>query len=53
MKRTLSLRRETLTELTAEDLAGIAAGDEAITPYCPTVPVKYCFSLAPTCWTTV
>lgn len=49
MKRTLVLRRDTLTELAATDLAAIAGG-EAITQWCntlqfcaiPTLPLLVC-----------
>lgn len=54
MTRRLALTRETLAELTTDDLAAVAAG-EAITnrEQCGhTFPVKDCFSLYRTCWTT-
>jgi hypothetical protein len=48
MKRTLSLSREALTELTTDELAGLAAG-AAIPPPTPvvhTLPVNYCLGLS-------
>lgn len=35
MKRTLVLERESLTELTAAELSGVAAGAWEMTPSCP------------------
>lgn len=48
MRRTLRLSRETLTELTPQQLGDIAGG--AITPACPTyddcrVPTDHCVSV--------
>jgi hypothetical protein len=51
MRRTLVLKRETLTEITPHELAGIA-GAQAITPACPTVdrcPTDHCVSIDYTC----
>ena len=42
MRRTLSLSKETLSELTPRELGGVAAG--AITPGCPPLPSHYCAS---------
>lgn len=48
MRRTLSLTKETLTELTLHELGAVAGG--AITPACPTwddcrVPTDHCVSV--------
>ena len=48
MRRSLSLAKETLTELTPVELSGVAGG--AITPACPTwddcrVPTDHCVSV--------
>ncbi|HEV2890483.1 MAG TPA: class I lanthipeptide [Frankiaceae bacterium] len=48
MHRTLSLNKETLTELTPRELGSVAGG--AITPACPTfddcrVPTDHCVSV--------
>ena len=37
MNRTLTLKRESLTELTADQLSGVAAAAAAMTPSCPLV----------------
>jgi hypothetical protein len=47
MKRTLSLKRERLTELTSVDLAAVIAGAE-LTPVIRTLPVKDCLGLTNT-----
>ena len=52
MTRSLTLRREPLSELAPNDLAtvGGAAGDiRAATPGCPTYPVFECLSWNPGC----
>lgn len=48
MRRTLVLKKETLTELTPRELGGIAGG-QAATPNCPTyddcrIPTDHCQS---------
>jgi hypothetical protein len=40
MKRTLSLTRETLCELTAGQLTSVVGGQQAV----PTTPVKDCYN---------
>ena len=60
MKRTLTLRREALADLTAGDLSSLAAGANIITNVtCPiaTLPVRDCIivnppTLPPRCHTT-
>ena len=43
MKRTLSLKREALTELTSTELTGIAGAADALTPDCPrTTVIREC-----------
>lgn len=50
MTRTLRLNRETLAELTPEDLAAVV-GAEA-TGGCPrSFRIKECLTTSPTCWT--
>jgi hypothetical protein len=51
--RSLRLHRETLTELTAQELVGIQAGQN-LTPVINTLPLKSCFYSAPNqgCWET-
>lgn len=50
MTRTLRLGRETLTELTADDLSAVVGGEA--TGGCPrTFRVRECLTLTPTCWT--
>jgi len=44
MKRTLSLRRETLAQLTANDLTAVGGAVQQATPGCPTWPVLDCMS---------
>ncbi len=54
MNRTLTLRRETLTELSGGELTLVQGG--AITPGCPTLPVNVCTTFLtcdPTCHTEV
>lgn len=46
MKTKLSLKRETLTELTPADLRKVAGG--AATTACPTLPVNRCLGLTET-----
>lgn len=47
---TLRLDRETLAELTPEDLTAVVGGDA--TGGCPrTFRVKECLTMSPTCWT--
>lgn len=59
MKRSLSLKRETLADLTTDELTAVAGGDATGgCPYrtsggCPTTPIAYCLSLGPTCWDTL
>lgn len=43
MKRTLSLKRESLTELTAGELAAVAGGQPE-TIICPSIPLWSCIS---------
>jgi hypothetical protein len=43
MRRTLSLSKETLSELTPRELGDVAGG--AITPACPNLPTQFCVSL--------
>lgn len=45
MNRTLSLKREALTELTAGDLAGVAGAA------LPTSPLAYCLNTQIVCYT--
>lgn len=45
MRKKLSLRRETLTELSPDELAGVAAG-VILTPVINTVPVDHCLQVA-------
>lgn len=47
MKRTLSLKREALTELTSEDLLIVAGA----VPAPPTSPVDYCVNSQLVCYT--
>ena len=48
MKRTLSLRRERLAELTNDELSGlVAAGAGPLTPVVRTVPVDDCVNSYP------
>jgi hypothetical protein len=47
VRRTLVLSRETLTELTPEDLASVAGA--AATAGCPTKPPTACLSLPLAC----
>lgn len=50
MTRTLRLSRETLADLTPEDLAVVVGG--AATGGCPwTFRVRECLTTSPTCWT--
>lgn len=50
MKRSLRLTRETLIELTADDLTAVV-GAEA-TGGCPrSLRIKECLTTSPTCWT--
>jgi hypothetical protein len=42
MKRTLNLKRETLSELTSDDLVTVVGGAGAITVQGPTCPVTRC-----------
>lgn len=54
MTRRLSLSRETLAELTADDLADVNGG--AATLGCPTLPLNYCLTILtcePPCHTEV
>lgn len=53
MKRHLVLHREALTELTVDDLAGVAGGADAQTMKGATCPLKYCLTgvLSNTCAT--
>lgn len=54
MNRTLTLRRETLVELSGDDLALVQGG--ALTPGCPTLPLRDCMTMLtcdPTCHTEV
>jgi hypothetical protein len=44
MKRTLSLKRESLAELTGDELAGVV-GAQDYTRVVPTLPVNICFDL--------
>ena len=46
MKTKLTLKRETLNELTPADLMKVAGG--AITPDCRTVPINRCLGLTET-----
>lgn len=62
MKRSLHLKRESLTELTVDELGVVVGGTHAgcavtdgcthggsIDQSCPTTPVADCLSLKPTC----
>jgi hypothetical protein len=49
MKRTLSLRRETLADLTAEELTGVAGGVGQATLKAGTCPLVQCYSLEKAC----
>lgn len=50
MTRTLRLTRETLTDLTPEDLAAVVGGDA--TGGCPrSFRIRECLTTEPTCWT--
>ena len=42
MRRTLTLGKETLSELTADELGSVAGG--ALTPGCPNLPTQFCAS---------
>ena len=44
MRRSLTLARETLTDLTPADLASVDGGAVPITDTCRTVDVKMCLS---------
>ena len=45
MSRTLTLKKETLAELSAVELAAVAGAQQiALTPTCPTIPLWYCIS---------
>jgi hypothetical protein len=46
--RRLTLRKEALTELTPGDLAGVAAGQDAQTWYCPYSALQ-CLTRIPAC----
>ncbi|HEU0132269.1 MAG TPA: hypothetical protein VFQ85_14870 [Mycobacteriales bacterium] len=48
MKRTLTLKRETLAELTADELTGVGGGQQAITVQGFTCPLVSCLISCPT-----
>lgn len=52
MKRTLSLKSESLAELTADDLAGVAGAADAIIKSGQSCPVTDCVTMLTcrTCW---
>lgn len=52
MTRRLTLARETLTDLSADDLASVAGGQVTGRDCGWSFPLRECFSLQPTCWTT-
>jgi len=47
MKRTLTVKRERLTELAYTDLTSVVAAGAA-TPKCPTLPLEYCLGISQT-----
>lgn len=49
MRKTLALRRETLTELTGDELAGVNGASTVITPALITVVTTKVISFAGTC----
>jgi hypothetical protein len=46
MKRTLNLKRESLTELTSDELAGMAGAIPPPTPVVLTLPLNHCIVFA-------
>lgn len=45
MRRSLTLKKETLAELSAAELAAVAGAQQGIpTQTCPTIPLWYCIS---------
>ena len=47
MTRRLVLRKQALSELTPDQLAGIAAAEQQLTPQCSSTPLKFCGGTLP------